>query len=977
MTNDIPGTLTLNQLTFAAGAPTYSLGGNGLDFQTNNAGGTPQIVSNSTNRVDIYSDLSLTNSLTLSNVGDVRILGRISGAGGLVKTGPGTLTFNGPNNTFTGGVTFSDGTVDTTYLGALGTGGMTFDGGTFEFGPPSPNIMTATPIALTVNGGTIGVARGVTLTASAPVTGPGGLTKTGPGILVLGGMNTYGGPTTISGGTLVIPTGAALGTGNVIVGSAGTLAGGGTINGPTEIAGTVAPGSGGAGLMHFSAPMTWDAGGSYAFAYSAVTNLMPGGNYTSITSSSMLNLSGVTTANPFTIAINSLAQTNGVPVTYILGAFSNGGAAGGITGFNPAAFAFSGTYSGTPAVSLDATQNQLLLTFTPALLTSLTWTGTTNSSWNNPTNWYPALPIGNVNTRLTFGATASASMINDIPGTLILNQLAFTATAPIYTLTGNGLDFRTSDAGLAPQIVSASANPVTIGSAVTLTNNLTATGAGAVTLNGPISGAGGITYAGTGTLTLGNAGNTFVGGTVVQDGTLAVTADTAFGSGPVTIASAFATLSYAATTTTARSFTLNGGTLAVGPGATLTLHGSLISSGYLGGSGTFATDPSTGARFANVTSLPSVTINSNSGADQFLNFTNGGAFMIAPNSSATPLSLSGFNNQGLGSVTLAGASRLNVANFQSTGVVTINPAAVGSGQFTLLTNTGTSALGFNGGSRTYIGTPATVGPTNNPNYVAGVDLHGSNAVIAGAIVVNNGFVTDSVGGGSMIVDYGALYKGSGTTFVNVITQNGGRVQAGNSPGAAAYGNLTIGPGGIGNFLWQINNATGTAGPTPDQNNQVSGWSQLQAHVLTDPITHVNTAGNLTWTATSTPGNQFMLSLQTLINPTTVGIDNPGPMANFDPWGYYLWPIIKYQGTYSGPTSSAALTADTLFDISGFANPVYTNSYFGGGFYVALDQVNKSIDVGYFIPVPEPGSFALVGFAAFAFAVRRRYSRARV
>ena len=72
------------------------------------------------------------------------------------------------------------------------------------------------------------------------------------------------------------------------------------------------------------------------------------------------------------------------------------------------------------------------------------------------------------------------------------------------------------------------------------------------------------------------------------------------------------------------------------------------------------------------------------------------------------------------------------------------------------------------------------------------DLHGQNAVLKGSFFSNNGFVADSVGGSNLIVDGGSLYKGVGTTFVNVITQNGGRVQAGNSPGVSTVGSETLG-----------------------------------------------------------------------------------------------------------------------------------------------------------------------------------------
>src|SRR5206468_921696 len=57
---------------------------------------------------------------------------------------------------------------------------------------------------------------------------------------------------------------------------------------------------------------------------------------------------------------------------------------------------------------------------------------------------------------------------------------------------------------------------------------------------------------------------------------------------------------------------------------------------------------------------------------------------------------------------------------------------------TQLTNTGTSQLFFNGGSRTFVGTPATA---NNPT--AAVDLNGKNATVAGGLFVNNGIVVDN------------------------------------------------------------------------------------------------------------------------------------------------------------------------------------------------------------------------------------------
>ena len=92
------------------------------------------------------------------------------------------------------------------------------------------------------------------------------LIKTGTGMLVLSGNNTYSGGTTVSGGTLTAsnPTGSATGSGNVAVNSGGTLAGNGIISGAVSVnsGGTFAPGPvTGFGTMTISNNLTL-AGGS-------------------------------------------------------------------------------------------------------------------------------------------------------------------------------------------------------------------------------------------------------------------------------------------------------------------------------------------------------------------------------------------------------------------------------------------------------------------------------------------------------------------------------------------------------------------------------------------------------------------------------------------------------------------------------------------------------------------------------------------
>jgi hypothetical protein len=217
----------------------------------------------------------------------------------------------------------------------------------------------------------------------------------------------------------------------------------------------------------------------------------------------------------------------------------------------------------------------------------------------------------------------------------------------------------------------------------------------------------------------------------------------------------------------------------------------------------------------------------------------------------------------------------------------------------------------------------------------------------------------------VIVDQGALYKGAGTNFVNVITQNGGKFQAGNSPGSASFGRFVFGPGGVNNYVFAIDDATGTAGPSPDALGHVSGWGLVKA--IQQTVGSATTSGDLTWTAT--PSAKLTVAIDTLVNPTTVGIDVPGAMADFDPTRAYSWLAAEGAGTYSGPTDAATLNADTAFDACGFVNPV------AGTFGWNLNSAGHSLSLTYTpTPVPEPETFVLIGAAAAAGWWRRRSLR---
>jgi hypothetical protein len=172
-------------------------------------------------------------------------------------------------------------------------------------------------------------------------------------------------------------------------------------------------------------------------------------------------------------------------------------------------------------------------------------------------------------------------------------------------------------------------------------------------------------------------------------------------------------------------------------------------------------------------------------------------------------------------------------------------------------------------------------------------------------------------------------KGSGTFFISVATRNGGFVQAGDCPGVITVGSLVFGPGGATGLVVCMNNATGVAGPTPDGNDQVSGWSLI------------NVNGDFAITADAV--HRLTINLQTLANPTTPGNDVAGPMDHFDAAKSYVWEVAHWTGTYTGPTDAAALNAAVELDTGAMANAA------GGKFSVRLDTASQALSVVYTPP----------------------------
>ncbi len=151
--------------------------------------------------------LNRTISVTAETGGTVELNGSITGAGGLIKIGAGTIRL-GLANTYSGGNTINAGTLTFGVSNALGSGSLVIISGTLDFGSNHSNsvasltlvdgsILGSDTSTLTTNGA-ISISKGL---ISAIIAGSGNLTKSTSNSVVVTGNSIFTGTTSVTAGS--------------------------------------------------------------------------------------------------------------------------------------------------------------------------------------------------------------------------------------------------------------------------------------------------------------------------------------------------------------------------------------------------------------------------------------------------------------------------------------------------------------------------------------------------------------------------------------------------------------------------------------------------------------------------------------------------------------------------------------------------------------------------------------------------------
>ena len=596
------------------------------------------------------------------------------------------------------------------------------------------NTSTGTAKTLILDGTSSGnsIAGNVT-DGSNPVS----LTKASSSTWTLNGANNnYSGNTLISGGTLVLGSGATIPNSSSIsvangatldvtasgftVGTLQTLTGAGTVSGAVTNNGKITPGSSGVGTLTIGL-LTMSVGSTLDFEFPVsgandLVNVTTSGGVTLNGGAFKLYQTGTTTAFTQNGTYN-LVQYSGT----LNGSVANLSVANGQTG-KTYVFSANGTYV------------QLTIGDAP---TPEYWGVDANGSWSTAGNWNPTT-IPNVQfASANFGGgstTFTGPHTVTLDGNNIIGSLTFNTVQP-FTINQGSSGSLLFDNGNGTALITDTLGNHTVNAAIALPTSGASVSLAASTslsLNGTISGTSGIVESGSGTLNLGGA-NTYSGGTTLSAGQQlninyggSSSANSALGTGALTI---------------------GGGTLDNTSSGDVTLLPSIAQ--FWNGNFTYAGSAhnlNLGTGTVTLSANRQVTVTANT---LTVGGNISGTYSLTKAGSGT-LALSGANTYSGGTTISAGTLSLSGANTYGAGVTTVGGAS-GNAVLNIANGANVSATPGTGA-----GLPSfPIGNASGANGV--INVSGGSLTISGA---NSGEL--NLNFGSATGGYGFLGMASGT-----------------------------------------------------------------------------------------------------------------------------------------------------------------------------------------------------------------------